>query len=180
MRGQYFVIGAIILCFLLFSALPLSFWSGSGKTDDIRYMRENIEREFPHALNLGIVSGSPEATLSDFTEFMRSSLREKFANPGFVWVFSYPSDGGVNVTVANFMGSRIDVSVAVGSDIKNATLDDGTMMREEFSGVPEEFTLTLSFDGEEKSLRWKRDKRNLYMHSVIRRGENAAVFGLEA
>jgi hypothetical protein len=176
MKGQYFLIGAVILSALFFLALPLSTQVSSSVSSDFSYISENLRSEFPHAANLGLREGSPPQTLSDFTGVVRDSLKERFIDSKFLWVLTTTQAGSTTITVytGNFLGSTQDITLDVEGNQRSFPLSDGLYSTETFLSVPQDFSLSISFQGEQKSFTWKRDKSNLYASSLIQRGQDIA------
>jgi hypothetical protein len=176
MKGQYFLIGAVILSSLFFLALPLSTQVSRSESGDFSYISDNLKSEFPHAVNLGIKSGNPPQTLSAFTGVVRDSLKERFVDSGFLWIVSI-GQGTSEITVytGNFLGSTEEITLTVGSDQRTFTLSDSSYSSQIFDPVSSpNFDISLSFQGEQKTFTWKRDKANLYVFSLIQRNQDIA------
>jgi len=181
MKGQYFLLGAMIFCSLFFLALPLS-GTGTSKSDDFSSISDNIEREFPRSVNLGLANGHAEENAYDFGMFVREYLKERSASLRMFWVISKPVPGtsALNVSVANFLGEGSDFSIEISGDRKDFHLKDGEKGYAVFGMVPSNVAISLSSPDEEKTLEWKRDKVNLYLFYEIRRGKDISRNSMEA
>ncbi len=173
MKGQYFLLGAMILCSLMFLALPLS-GIGHTKTDDFSDISLNIRREFPRSVNLGLEKGNPEENAYDFAAFIRDSLRGRAVSVRMFWVISkpVPGSGALNVSVANFLGEEGDFSVEISGDRRSFHLSDGEMSYTVFAMAPSDVVISLGSPEGQETLEWKRDKVNLYLfYEMVRAGD---------
>ena len=79
-KAQFFIVGAILICSLLFLSIPLSQPLISQPSGDITYISTNMRRELPHALNLGLNDSSELDTMVNFTHFIEAVMLERRIN----------------------------------------------------------------------------------------------------
>jgi hypothetical protein len=170
MKGQVFLIGAILLCTLFYMGLPLSGPSASSAPlGDLDSISGNLKSEFPLSLNLGLAEGRPVPALADFTLFAASVMESKFSGFRAFWLVSEPEGTGINLTAGNFLGEPAQVTLDVAGDVRTLTLDDGQVESLGFGPVPPEFALSASFPGGSTAEDWDRDKHGLYVYYAIER-----------
>jgi hypothetical protein len=184
-KGQFFVLGAIIIVTLFFIGLPKSYPLTYERSADIVYIFDNIEREYPIALNLGLNESNQIDTMKNFTWFADRVASEHLINFTVLWVItetSNTSSEDLNVTIGNFLGHSTTVHVetwyycggpadcywddyvTVGDNSTNHTLNMS------FGHV---FNMTVSFDSEQKDVYYlRRDKTNFYVFISLERDEN--------
>jgi len=182
MKSQYFLAGAVVFCVLFFMAIPFTARVVKSKSNDLAFILENLRMEFPHSLNLGLNRGRPLETMSNFTEFTRGFLKERFIESQFLWIISYsePGNSSLTVSLGNFLGSAKDITVQVGVEQKSVHIADGSVSSIIFQSVPSEFYISIYFDGERRTMEWVRDKVNAYIFVRLKRGEDIARLDIEA
>ena len=176
MRGQFFILGAILICSLLFIGLPPSQPFIAEPSQDLEYVLQNLENEFPHSLNLGLDYGNPGQTMENFTSWVRIVTRNFLINSSYFWLFAEgdPSTGNVTVSVGNYMGTGINVDVDLDGDQRNVFVQDGASDSIVFPSVSQTYSLSVSFGGESRSFGWRRDKANLFVFMELERGDSVA------
>ena len=174
MKGQFFIIGAIIICTLFFIALPFSGPAvNQSSMEDIEHISGNLNTEFVRAFNLGLAEDRPVSALREFTAFTRSVMTDKFASFHSFWVISEPTGTGINITVGNFMGGPVDVILDISGDTRNLNIPDSDNASEIYDPLPQDFTLNVTFAQNRAVLGWARDKNNIYVYyRTVRDGES--------
>jgi hypothetical protein len=182
LKGQFFIMGALVICVIFFAALPPAIISGTGNTRDMSLMAENLEREIPRAANLALLDdGSPES-LGEFMDFIRESTREKYLGMESLWVVGVPdpdNPGDMAFYSGNWLGRAATVYITADSLGISHVLDDQETGSSTLSGLASSFTLEVSFDGRTWSNTVSRDKATLYCYLSLARGENSVVKDIE-
>ena len=177
-KGQFFMLGALLLCAVFFAALPSQVTLTGGYTEDISRLAGNLEGEIPHALNLAMLEdGSPDK-LGEFTEFVRDRAGERYLEVESLWVVTVPDEenpGEVEVYAGNWLGRPVSVYVTIEGEEERIMVNGGEIERENFHGVGSDFTLDISFEGISWSGQVARDKTNLYSYLRLSRDENSIV-----
>jgi hypothetical protein len=175
-KGQFFIIGAILICALFFVSLPLAGPAArQAAVGDLEQLSLGLGNEFGRALNLGIEEGRPIACLKDFTTFTDSVLLDRFSSFQAFWVVSEPSGTGIKVTSGNFLGSEAAVTLNISGDARNLDIPDSGNMTESFSPLPKSFSLDVSFPGGARTLEWARDKTSIYVYYRMDRQGNSVA-----
>ncbi len=170
MKGQFFMLGAILLASMFFIALPMTGYVIKTVSEDLDYISDNIENEFPRALNL--IADSDIERLKDFSVFVDNQITQRSADFKNLWVVTKPEGGDVNITVGNFLDEDINIALNVSNTIEIMFMPSGTTNSVMFYNVPSQFVLRVTFPGIDKELKFQRDKINLYSFFSISRGEN--------
>ncbi len=74
-KGQFFMIGALFICALLFFGITPMITITDSPTLDMDMISGNLMKELPHALNIGINNSNPLETLHNFTDFSRDAMK---------------------------------------------------------------------------------------------------------
>jgi len=177
MKGQFFVLGAIMIVTLFFSGLPRGDFLKVERTEDLVYLFDNIEREFPVALNNALNTtsniNSSIADLFNFTRFVDRLMTERLTNYTTLWVVSWNiSTTDINITAGNFLKYNTTVSLNVSSTVNNISVNHNTTNSTTFSSVSSEFNITIIYGSEEETFTWRRDKVNMYALIQVGRGED--------
>jgi hypothetical protein len=171
MKAQFFVLGAIIIASLLFIGLPITGYLITPMSEDINYLSENLEKEFPHAINLAIDSGDPEK-LKDFTLFVDNQVTNKNAVFRNLWVVTQGQGSNLNVTVGNFLDEHVTVVLNISNTIEMLYMPAGTTDSVMFFGVPSQITLRATSPYMDSTMNLQRSKVNLYcFYSIERSGD---------
>jgi hypothetical protein len=176
-KGQFFILGALLLCTAFFLALPAQVTLTGTQTRDIERLADNLESEIPRALNIAMLEdGSPD-NLGDFTQFLRQSTRDRYLTLESLWAVTIPDPetGDVEVYAGNWLGRPVTLSLTMDGSTENLAINDGETGSEVFYGAGSDFTLEVCFEGRAWSARVARDKVNLYNYLSLSRGENSIV-----
>ena len=79
MKGQFFVLAAILLAALFFAGLPITGNIIGTVSKDMELLSENIASEFPAALNRVLPAGDVER-LGDFSLFVGGQVAQRNAD----------------------------------------------------------------------------------------------------
>ena len=177
-KGQFFILGAVLICALFFIGLPLYGPQIQSYRKDLSFISSNLESEFPRALNLGLRSGSGTGSLADFSAFSRDILAGQNVKLQSLWVVTEPQASGVLVTVGNFMGYTQSLSITVDGSSQNLDVPDNSTQAAFFPSS-DSFQITISFPGHSRTSTWVRNKANLYAFTEIARGTDKVVEEVE-
>jgi hypothetical protein len=178
LKGQFFILGALLLSTLFFLFLPSQVAITGGQTRDIDRIADNLESEIPTALNLAMLEDGSPQKLGQFTEFLRDEMSERFIDMESLWVVTIPDQstpGHVEAYAGNWLGESTTVSVTIEANEETLNLDDGEIDSVEYFNVDDEFDIVVSFDGRSWSGHLARDKVNLYCLFSLSREENIVV-----
>jgi len=178
-KGQFFILGAVLICALFYIGLPLYGPQLHSYRKDLSFASGDMESEFPRALNLGIKEGSGTGTLADFSRFAGSTLSGQNMKFQSLWVVTEPQPLGVQVTVGNFMGQDQALSITVDGTPQNLDVPDNSTESRFFSSS-ENFQISIQFPGHSRTGTWVRNKVNLYAFMEIARGSDRVVEEIEA
>ena len=169
MKGQFFVLAAILLAALFFAGLPITGNIIGTVSKDMELLSENIASEFPAALNRVLPSGDVER-LGDFSLFVGGQVAQRNADFANIWFVTRPEGSDINVTIGNYMGEDLTVAVNVSDDLQMLYMPSGTVDSLDFPSVGEDFTIRLGFADMDRQLEMGRDKVNLYSFFSLSRG----------
>ncbi len=172
-KGQFFILGAFMLCTLFYMGIPRGGQLVMPVTQDLTYLSDNLEREIPNVLNLGLNESKPMEYLKNFTGFVERIMLERLANFTTLWIVTENiSTNDLNITVGNFLDSSKTVNITIGATSQNLTAPDNATNSTTFTGIASAFNMTILFDTENATVEWQRDKVNIYAFIQLRRGDN--------
>jgi hypothetical protein len=174
MKGQFFLVGAIVVCMLLYAGLaPFSAVQGK-PAQDIKMLSDNMEAEMPHALNIGINASDPAGTLISFCNFSRATatLRGLDMQAAFVVFESSPS--GIAATAGNAAGEDATIGVEVSGDYRELTVPAGSTSSTVFPAGGESFDVSVSAGGETSYATIPSNKTSLVATVILSRGDTVA------
>ncbi len=172
MRGQFFIIGALFVCVLLFFAMGPMINIASTGTGDMERLGLNLQAEMPHALNIGINGSAPIGVLRNFTLFSMSAVSGHRIDPACYWVVFEPLPGQVNVSAGNFMGSPLDFEINVSGVAKVLHAEDGTVNSTTFAVPGYSCDVTVTADGEPAAMTLLTNKTSMYGSMTLERAGN--------
>lgn len=185
MKGQFFILGAVLVCSLFFIGLPRFAPIISQPSGDLAYISSNLRSELPHALNIGLNESEPVGRMENFTQFLGRSLLGRNINFTALWlIIENQSTSNLNVTGGNFLGEDVTVMVNVtdgsGSTVLPLVVLNGTINSTTIPSIDPAYNITVSFFDQEESAAYPREKVSLYAFYRIRRGDDLIqnyVFG---
>jgi hypothetical protein len=184
MKGQFFIVGAILVCSLFFAGLPKFAPIISQPSGDLTYISSNLNGELPHALNIGLNDSDPIGRMENFTHFLERSLLDRNINFTSLWLVVENQSSNLNVTGGNFLGEDVAVTINVtdssGSTVQPLVLLNGTVNSTTVSSVDQAYNITVTFFDQEESAEYPRDKVSLYAFYRLTRGDDLIqnhVFG---
>jgi hypothetical protein len=139
---------------------------------DMRRLAYNMEKEMPHALNIGMNSSDPAGTLQNFTLYSQGAALSKGIDMDCLWVAFVPAKSGLNVTAGNFMDSYETVGINVSGTYKELYVPNGTRNSTTFGVSSYSFNVTVSHSGAAGSATMLTNKTSLYSFVSLERGEN--------
>lgn len=185
MKGQYFILGTILITILFFIGLQFGKPLIQTSAGNLEYIYDNIEHELPYALNLGINKTTPIITLTNFTRYLDESLY--FINFSTLWVVTDNIDFGlgqifhtVNVTVGNFLDYDVTVNVTFDGSSTDVFIPNNqtnfTTYEFNIGAAPMgvyNFDLKLEFDGVTRYMNnTVLNKYNFYSLVKLKRGDD--------
>jgi len=172
MKGQFFVIGALFICILLFFGMPINVSITKAETDDMSRISDNLAAELPHALNLGINGSGPVETLMNFTEFSIDAAGSHGINMTCFWLVFTDNGTTINVSGGNFMGSPKTFSINISGATKDLYVGGGSTNWTTFSPSGYAFNVSVTVDGDVSGGTMLRNKTSIYSRLSLERGRN--------
>ncbi len=176
MKGQFFIIGALLISAMLFLGLPRIALL-SGQDPDLTMISRNLRFEYPHALNLGINQSSVTGTMNNFTVFLHQRLLERRVNLTALWVVvRNQSSNDINVTAGNLLGHGETLYINLTpTPVKSIFVGDSSLNSTYFSDTGDIFNITVSLGQQSSTFEMPRTKAGLYVLYRLSRGENEIV-----
>ncbi len=185
MKGQFFILGAVLLCALFFIGMPPPEAITMVFTGDLSYLHENIREELPRALNLGVNQSRSYQNLLNFTRFIYDKMEDRNINFTGMWLVTEymepdnPLYSNLNVSIGNFLGleTNFTVNISVGSSetVQSLVISDNSTGSLTFqaSAIDGIYNLTVSFNNYEKKITLPRGRVSIYSRIELERtGEN--------
>ena len=172
MKGQFFIVGAIFICALLFFGIAPTIRVTDSPSADMELTAENLAKEYPHALNIGINSSAPLQTLYNFTVFSESNLLDRGIDFNILWIVFRPLDGSTNVTIYNAMDSSKVVGVNVSGTYTDIEAPLNNFNNSVYSVPVYGFNFSVTIDGDETEGFAISNKTSLYSLISLERGTN--------
>jgi hypothetical protein len=175
MKGQFFLIGAFLLLTLFYlgiSAYMTPSYSHPVMKGETENLFTNILDEYPAALNLGLNSTGGAAALADFSLVAINATRSRGASLKALWILTENASDDLNVTVGNFLGAAVNVTLNVSGSMSSFEVADKATKSVTFVLPPSEFQLRASFNTTEKNLLLEKYKANLYVILEMRKGND--------
>jgi hypothetical protein len=174
-KGQFFLLAAFffLLVFYLGISVYLSpSFASPAIRDETSGLFENIENEYPRVANLGLGSSNPVAALADFSGIAVNAAEAHGASLEVLWIFMQNASDDLNVTVGNFLGSALNVTLNVSGEVKEILVSEGQTNSTLFTSPPSEFELRANFNTAEKNLLLEKYKASLYIFMEMRKGDD--------
>jgi hypothetical protein len=174
-KGQFFILGAFMLCALFYMGMPKEGQLLTPVLHDLTYLSDNLEKEIPNALNLGLKENKPITSLKNFTGFADRIMLERFVNFTTLWIVTENiTANDLNITAGNFLDSgNKTVSITIGATSINLTAPYNTTNSTSFGSNPGiAFNMTILFDAQNATVEWQRDKINIYVFIQMKRGDD--------
>ncbi|UCD03099.1 MAG: hypothetical protein JSV63_00475 [Candidatus Aenigmatarchaeota archaeon] len=172
MKGQFFIIGAIFICVLLFFGISPTIQITGSPSTDMEMIAENLRKEFPPALNIGINSSAPLMTLQNFTTFAKNRVLDRGVDLDVLHVVFIPSNGSTNVSVYNSMDVAKVIGVNVSGTHRDIEANLDTLNYSIFTVPVYGFNLTLNIDGDETYSFLLSNKTSIYSLISLERGDD--------
>jgi len=172
-KGQFFLIGAVAICLLLFFGLSPVVRLTETTSGSIEKVAENIEYELPHVLGLGLNSSDSAGTMINFTNYAISVAEGRGADTELLWVLFEPSISDVNVTAGNFMDSSKALGINVSGTYDTLYVDIQTQNSTNFTVAGYTFDLEIHIDGDLFAAEVLTNKTSLYSLISVSDGDNS-------
>lgn len=163
-KGQFFLLGAILLIVLFFLGMPFITPALTTPTDDLSLLSENVEREFGHALTLGANESDITNKLMDFANFLNKTFLHRNADFRAVWVAS----NGNQLFYGNFFEStqQLNISTTAGT-VSMGTAHNSTSSTVLALSSP--YNINISFQDQFASHDWVLEKHHLWVFYELER-----------
>ncbi len=170
MKGQFFIIGALLICSLLYIGLAPTISVTVADSADMGRLAENMESELPHALNIGAVSPGVPGALMGFSNFSADAAHGRGISMKCLWVAIEPGQGSVNVTVGNLMGAEETVGIDVDGTYMAVRVPDGAFNYTELPVSGPSFTVNITHADGGTAAEMPSNKTSLYAFLQLSRG----------
>jgi hypothetical protein len=171
-KGQFFIIGALFICILLFFGMSPQVNIIRAGTADMEWVGKNLQKEFPHALNIGINKSEPVSVLYNFTLFSIDAVEQGRTDLDCHWLVFRREAGQVNVSGGNFMDSPLNFDLNVSGVSKTLYVENGTVNSTMFPVSGYTFDVTVLIEGESASFTLLANKTSIYGGLELERGGN--------
>ncbi len=171
-KGQFFMIGAVFICVLMFFGISPAIQLTDVPSEDMGFLAENLQEELPRALNIGINSSDSLGTLYNFTGFSGDILSGRGIDLYVLWVVFEPCDGEVNVSAGNFMGEQKTVGINVSGTYSGLSVDSDAVDSDVFAISGYTFDAEVTMDGETMQAELLSNKTSIYSFISLERGEH--------
>lgn len=170
MKGQFFLIGAVIVCMMLYAAsAPLVNVQG-GPDQDISALSENMEKEMPRALNIGINASDPAGTLISFANFSRSAAVSRGMDLSVVFVIFESTGSGTVATAGNAAAGQAIIGIDVDGTYAELSVPAGSVNSTQFPAAGDTFDFSVTAGGLTTDATMPGGKTGLFAISTISRG----------
>ncbi|MBI3413202.1 MAG: hypothetical protein HY051_03925 [Candidatus Aenigmarchaeota archaeon] len=147
-KGQFFVIGALVLILFMFYATYNSRFEVAKPVDYTKDLFSNVKSEVLRSASLayyqGPYSSSVESNVTYFLDFVRNATQSQRSE--VLAIIFLPVFSDYNVSVVNFLTSPIDINVTVGGVERNTTsLTDKSSVRFVFNTVSHNSTVNVTY-----------------------------------
>ena len=171
MKGQFFIVGALFICILLFfSVSPATMLTGYSA--DLEFCADNAAREMPHALNMGINSSKPVQTLENFTLFMQENLAGRLITLKTAWFVFYQSGSSVNVTAGNFLGYNSSFMLNISGTEKTLYVTSNQLNSTVFPVTGKTYDVSLDSVDIEMGAQLMTNKTSFYSLVILEKGSD--------
>lgn len=175
LKGQFFLIGGFLVLLLFYMGISAFFapaYSQKGIKGEMANFFSNVRDEYPAALNLGLNSSGGAQALVNFTGIVVNASKGRGASLAALWILTQNSSDNLNVTIGNYMGAALNVTLNVSDAMSTLEIGDGETASVVFASPSSEFDFRASFNTTEKNLLLEKYKTNLYVFLEMRRGSD--------
>jgi hypothetical protein len=172
MKGQFFIIGGLLVCVLLFFGLGAGISFAGSSTGDMDRLADNLAGELPRALNIGINATDAIGVVHNFTVFSKARAGAGGIGLDCFWLIFQEQGGDVNVSVGNFLGSLKTFSVDIDGSAENIQAADGAVNSSLFSVSGYKFNATITVDGGTAVAEMILNKTSMYFEMSLAREGN--------
>jgi len=185
-KGQFFIVGAVLICSLFFIGLPRFSPVIKQASGDLTFISSNLRSELPHAFNLGLNESEMLGHMEGFTHFLERVMGERNINYTSMWLIIRNQSGtDLNITAGNFLGEDTIVTITIsdgnpGRSAMGLQLLNGTFNDTVFTSVDPSYNISISFTGQEETAEFVRDKASIYAFFRLTRSDDVIqnhVFG---
>src|SRR3989338_6285420 len=181
MKGQFYIIGALLLIMLFFVGLPRPNQLTTEAFNDLPYFASNLKAEYPRAMSLGLNQSDYMNTMMNFTNFANRVLEERSINYEALWIATENVSGTtLNVSEGGILSTNTTISLNASGTTATLMLASNATNSTTISNPGAEFNFSFSFLGENESVTWPRDKANLFVFINLTRSGSSAITNVTA
>jgi len=190
-KGQFFILGAVLLISLFFFGLPERDTLITQETDDMVFLHDNILREYSYAYNNILNSTGPNensiGNLTNFTYYVDDLMSQRLINSSIMWISIWNiTDYGINITVGNYMKEDITLRFYICSFIfdelcsteRYLIVPHNSTNYTNITSVEYQYKLVLDYDNNKVDDYMEylaRDKTSLHTYLKMKRGDNIII-----
>ena len=174
-RGQFYIIAALILILFMFYARYNTRFEIPESIDYTQGLFSNMKMEVLRSVSssyyIGPYSRSVENNVSSFLDFLRNVSDSHGQKMEALVIVMIPRSSSYNVSVINFLIKTVDVNISVAGIEQNTTnLADKASARFIFNGVPENATVNVTYvrDGVKSSDEFNISARKLNTYADMK------------
>lgn len=149
MKGQFYIIGALIIILFMFHAKYSAMMNIEKPIDTSQNVFSNAKNEYFNALDSSYASNptsrNVEDNMTSFMEFLNNvsvSHGQRFESLAVAFI---PRVAEYNVSVWNFEGESINVSVVLGNHLQTLSLANKAVGRVVFNGTSDFIIATVNY-----------------------------------
>jgi len=175
LKGQFFLLSAFFLLLMFYlgvSAFLAPSFARPDMRSEVSELFENLEGEFPRVANAGLNASNAAADLADFSAIAVNATGARGAELRILWIFAVNSGDDVNVTIGNFIGGALNVTLNLSGDSRTLEVGGNEIASSLFASPPSEFSLRANFNTTEKNLLLEKYKASLYTYMALRKGND--------
>jgi hypothetical protein len=157
MKGQFFLLGAVLLIVTFYIALPLF---QPMQKSELGFVARNIANEYIKVANFGL------PYVINWSEW----IGKKVDNFSSIWLFAIGNGSHVNLTIGNWLGKNITVALNISGNLYNLFVKNASINWTSFSSN-EQFNITINWT-ESRQFSWLRDKNNFWALVTIEQAKD--------
>jgi hypothetical protein len=169
-KGQFFLIGAVFVCMLIYAGTAPLIAVQGGQPQDMQMLSDNMASEIPRALNIGINESEPAGTLISFANFSRDASAARGMDVAVVFVTFESTASGTLATAGNAAGDDAIVGIDFGGTYSELSVAAGGVNSTVFAAAGDTFDASVTVGGFTIDATMPGDKTSLVAAVTISRG----------
>ncbi len=174
MKGQFFIIGALVLILFMFYANYNARFDLPRPVDYSQDLFSVIEKEILRSVSYAYYQGpssySVESNVSMFADFLKNVSASHGQRLETLVIVMIPVSSSYNVSAVNYLSQPIDLTVGISGNTQSASVADEGSARFVFDNAGENATVSITYvrSGSELSDTFNVTSRKLNAYAEIR------------